>query len=53
MYHELVVVSVVVPVYNSEGSLPLLVERLGKVLEPQRQLGELILVNDGSRDRSW
>lgn len=47
------VVSVVVPVYNSEGSLPILVERLSRVLEPLRELGELILVNDGSRDRSW
>jgi len=46
-------VSVVVPVYNSEGSLPLLVERLSRVLEPQSRLGELILVNDGSRDGSW
>lgn len=46
-------VSVVVPVYNSEGSLPLLVDRLSQVLEPGRDLGELILVNDESRDRSW
>ncbi len=42
-----------VPVYNSEGSLPPLVERLSQVLEPGRDLGELILVNDESRDRSW
>jgi undecaprenyl-phosphate 4-deoxy-4-formamido-L-arabinose transferase len=48
-----VLVSVVVPVYNSEGSLPLLVDRLSQVLEPGRDLGELILVNDESRDRSW
>jgi glycosyltransferase involved in cell wall biosynthesis len=48
-----VVVSVVIPVYNSEGSLPIVAERLSRVLEPQRELGELILVNDGSRDRSW
>jgi glycosyltransferase involved in cell wall biosynthesis len=47
------VVSVVVPVYNSEESLPLLVERLSAALEPHRELGELILVNDGSRDDSW
>ena len=47
------IVSVVVPVFNSEGSLALLVERLSRVLEPGRELGELILVNDGSRDRSW
>jgi glycosyltransferase involved in cell wall biosynthesis len=48
-----VVASVVIPVYNSEGSLTVLVERLARVLEPDRQLGELVLVNDGSRDRSW
>ncbi|MEO8367822.1 MAG: glycosyltransferase family 2 protein [Candidatus Solibacter sp.] len=46
-------VSVVVPVYNSEGSLPLLVERLAKVLAPGSELGELILVNDESNDGSW
>lgn len=46
-------VSVVVPVYNSEESLPILVERLSAVLEPLGELRELILVNDGSRDRSW
>jgi glycosyltransferase involved in cell wall biosynthesis len=46
-------VSVVVPVYNSEGSLAILVERLQNVLEPGSTLGELILVNDGSRDQSW
>lgn len=46
-------VSVIVPVYNSEESLPILVERLIAVLGPSRELGELILVNDGSRDRSW
>jgi undecaprenyl-phosphate 4-deoxy-4-formamido-L-arabinose transferase len=48
-----VLISVVVPVYNSEGSLPLLADRLTQVLEPGRDLGELILVNDESRDRSW
>lgn len=45
--------SIIVPVYNSEGTLRDLVARLEPVL---RQLGctfELILVNDGSRDRSW
>lgn len=46
-------VSVVVPVYNSEGSLPMLVAKLSQVLTPESELGELILVNDGSRDRSW
>jgi glycosyltransferase involved in cell wall biosynthesis len=52
-YYERVLVSVVVPVYNSEESLPLLVERLIQVLAPGSELGELILVNDESSDRSW
>jgi undecaprenyl-phosphate 4-deoxy-4-formamido-L-arabinose transferase len=45
--------SVVVPVYNSAEILPKLVERLQPALQ---QLGfpfELILINDGSRDKSW
>jgi glycosyltransferase involved in cell wall biosynthesis len=46
-------VSVVVPVYNSEKSLPLLVERVGRVLLPEGGGIEMILVNDGSRDQSW
>jgi len=45
--------SVVVPVYNSEGSLPLLVERLLPVLSNTANQFELILVNDGSSDGSW
>jgi len=44
-------VSVVVPVYNSERSLPELIERLEKVLGPGTF--EAVLVNDGSRDGSW
>lgn len=46
-------VSVVVPVYNSEKLLPDLVARLQPVLAANRGRYELILVNDGSRDRSW
>jgi len=45
--------SVVVPVYNSEGSLRALVERLEPVLRANATTFELILVNDGSRDASW
>jgi undecaprenyl-phosphate 4-deoxy-4-formamido-L-arabinose transferase len=45
--------SVIVPVYNSEASLPLLVERLEPVLRQLTEKFELILINDGSRDRSW
>jgi glycosyltransferase involved in cell wall biosynthesis len=46
-------VSVVVPAYNSAGSLAELVERLDSVLSAGPGEYELILVNDGSRDRSW
>jgi glycosyltransferase involved in cell wall biosynthesis len=45
--------SVVVPVYNSEQSLPILCARLSVVLPQLADRFELILVNDGSRDRSW
>lgn len=46
-------VSVVVPVYNSENSLPELCRRLDAVLAPLTRAYEVILVNDGSRDGSW
>lgn len=45
--------SVVVPVYNSEASLPELIARLKPVLEKIATDYELIIVNDGSRDNSW
>jgi undecaprenyl-phosphate 4-deoxy-4-formamido-L-arabinose transferase len=46
-------VSIVVPVYNSEGSLSLLVERLQPVVAAHTSASEIILVNDDSRDHSW
>ena len=46
-------ISVVVPVYNSELSLPELVKRLQPVLAALARDYELVLVNDGSRDQSW
>ena len=44
--------SVVIPVYNSEGSIAAVVARLVPVLEAENVPFEIILVNDGSRDRS-
>ena len=44
--------SIVVPVYNSADSLPLLLRRLGAVLPTLAREYEVILVNDGSRDGS-
>lgn len=45
-------ISVVIPVYNGEETLVPLTERLAKVLPDLANYYELILVNDGSRDRS-
>lgn len=46
-------ISVIIPVYNSEGSLELLSNRLFKVLDENPEDYEIIFVNDGSRDNSW
>jgi glycosyltransferase involved in cell wall biosynthesis len=46
-------VSVVVPVYDGAATLPELVARLGAVLAACAPRSEILLVNDGSRDRSW
>ncbi len=46
-------ISVVIPVYNSEASIIELCRRLEEVLPRVSTQYEIILVNDGSRDRSW
>jgi glycosyltransferase involved in cell wall biosynthesis len=45
--------SVVVPIYNEEESIPPLVERLNSVLATIPGGSEIIAVDDGSRDRSF
>jgi glycosyltransferase involved in cell wall biosynthesis len=45
--------SAIVPVYNSADSLGALFERLEPALASLGREFEVILVNDGSRDRSW
>ena len=44
--------SVVVPLYNEEESLPHLVQQLTDALRPSAERFELVLVNDGSSDRT-
>ena len=44
--------SIVVPIYNEEESLPFLVNQLLEVLQPMEEAFELVLVNDGSSDNS-
>lgn len=46
-------ISVVVPLYNEEESLPELVDWIEKVMVENRFSFEVILVDDGSTDRSW
>lgn len=46
-------ITVVVPVYNSRATLPLLADRLEPVLRGLGGPFELILVNDASPDGSW
>ena len=45
-------ISVVVPVYNEEGNLPELIQRLSAVMDGLGRSYELVFVDDGSRDRS-
>ena len=45
-------ISVVVPVFNEEGNLPALLERLTAVMNASGRPYELVFVDDGSRDRS-
>ena len=42
--------SVVVPLYNEEGSLPHLIQQLLTAVRPMGRSFELVLVDDGSRD---
>jgi len=45
-------ISVVIPVFNEEENLPALMERLRPVMSSLGRPHEIILVDDGSRDRS-
>ena len=46
-------ISVVVPLYNEEESLPELFAWIQRVMEANRYTYEVIFENDGSTDRSW
>ena len=45
--------SIVISLYNEEESLPELVAWIDRTLKPQGSSYEIIMVDDGSRDRSW
>ncbi|MFN7171156.1 MAG: glycosyltransferase family 2 protein, partial [Candidatus Omnitrophota bacterium] len=43
-------ISIIIPFYNEEKNLPILVDSLAKVMEKIKEDWEVILVNDGSTD---
>jgi glycosyltransferase involved in cell wall biosynthesis len=46
-------ISIVVPVYSSQQTLPDLTTRLGDTLPAMTDHYDVIRVNDGSHDESW
>ncbi len=46
-------ISVIIPLYNEEESLPELYSWIGRVMDENKFSYEVIFVNDGSTDRSW
>ncbi len=46
-------ISVVIPLYNEEESLPELIAWIGRVMNENHFSYEVVLVDDGSSDRSW
>lgn len=47
------VYSIVAPVFNEEETLPHFYQRVVKIMEHMGESFELLLINDGSRDRSY
>ena len=50
--NHLIDISVVVPVYNEEENLPVLIPQIAEVLRPLGKTFEMIFVDDGSKDQS-
>ncbi len=48
-------ISIIVPVYNEESSLPFFFERIRKIIDSlgKKYRFKVLLIDDGSRDRSW
>lgn len=46
-------ISVVVPLYNEEESLPELAEWIKKVMDENHYSYEIVMIDDGSKDDSW
>jgi glycosyltransferase involved in cell wall biosynthesis len=50
---EKIDISVVIPLYNEDESLPELVSWIVKVMQQHGYTYEVLLIDDGSKDRSW
>ena len=46
-------ISIVIPLYNEDESLPELIAWIGRVVNSHNFSYEIVLVDDGSKDRSW
>ena len=46
-------ISVIVPLFNEEESLPELTSWIKKVMDENSFTYEIIMINDGSEDKSW
>ena len=46
-------ISVVVPLFNEEESLPELCAWIDKVMQANNYTYEVLLIDDGSKDKSW
>lgn len=53
MPYKIHTLSVVIPVFNDQEVLPELIKRLMPAIVPLAENLQVILVDDGSRDRSW
>ena len=55
MYEKISVsnLSIIIPVFNSEGSIKEVVERIVEVMESEQFSYEIILIDDASEDTSW
>lgn len=51
--HLPILISVVAPAHNEEGNLRKLHEEVARALDPLALSWELVIVDDGSRDRTW
>jgi glycosyltransferase involved in cell wall biosynthesis len=46
-------ISIIIPLYNEEDNVPDLIPRLESVLESLKRTYEVLLIDDGSSDRTW